>query len=83
MIPDLRWIPAVFVWNPSATTRGMKEAEMDMIAEMIDTVIMNYKMKQSLPPWEQVLELTKVSSYPELTYQTKVWIQCRIGNSFD
>ncbi len=73
MIPDDPRSPmdpsGIRLGTPALTTRGMKEAEMDMIAEMIDTVIMNYKDETKLTAIrEQVLELTKkFPLYPELT----------------
>ena len=72
MIPDDPRSPmdpsGIRLGTPALTTRGMKESEMEQIADMIDTVIVNFKNESVLASVrEQVLALTKkFPLYPEL-----------------
>ena len=36
------------VGTPAVTTRGMKEAQMEIIAEMIDSIIINYENEKKI-----------------------------------
>ena len=56
------------VGTPAVTTRGMKESEMNSIAELIDRVITDYKNEESLRKIKvEVKELcTRFPLYPEL-----------------
>lgn len=64
MIPDDTRKPmdpsGIRLGTPAVTTRGMKEAEMDLIAEYIYTVLTNHTNEESITSiGNQVLELTK------------------------
>ena len=56
--------------TPAVTTRGMKEAEMEVIGELMDEAIMNWEDDENLASiHERVKELTKdFPLYPELKY---------------
>ncbi len=72
MIPDDPRSPmdpsGIRLGTPALTTRGMKEPEMEIIAEMINRVILNFKDEAILAEVRaQVKELTaKFPLYPEL-----------------
>jgi len=72
MIPDDPRSPmdpsGIRLGTPALTTRGMKEAEMEMVAEMIHRVLMNHTDEKTLAEVRaQVKELTqKFPLYPEL-----------------
>ena len=72
MIPDDPRSPmdpsGIRLGTPALTTRGMKEAEMEIVADMINDVIMNWKDENKLLEIKnQVKELTsKFPLYPEL-----------------
>lgn len=73
MIPDDPRSPmdpsGIRLGTPALTTRGMKETEMEAVADMIHMAIMNFKDEQKLLEIRnQVAELTaKFPLYPELT----------------
>jgi len=73
MIPDDPRKPmnpsGIRLGTPALTTRGMKEPEMEIIADMIERVLMNHEDEKILKEVrEQVKELTKkFPLYPELT----------------
>lgn len=72
MIPDDTRSPmdpsGIRLGTPALTTRGMKEAEMEVIAEMINMALLNHKDEQKLLEIRNaVSELTaKFPLYPEL-----------------
>jgi glycine hydroxymethyltransferase len=72
MIPDDPRSPmdpsGIRLGTPALTTRGMKEAEMEMVAELINTALLNHKDEEKLNGVRaKVLELTKkFPLYPEL-----------------
>ena len=72
MIPDDTRSPfdpsGIRLGTPALTTRGMKEAEMEMIADWIDEAIVNYTNEEKLAEIKQrVKELTKkFPLYPTL-----------------
>ena len=72
MIPDDTRSPfdpsGIRLGTPALTTRGMKEPEMEIVADMIEKVIMNYEDEEVLTEVrKQVKELTeKFPLYPEL-----------------
>lgn len=74
MIPDDPRSPmdpsGIRLGTPALTTRGMKEAEMEHVGEMIDTVIRNHADESVLRNVRaQVKELTqKFPIYPSLSY---------------
>lgn len=72
MIPDDPRSPmdpsGIRLGTPALTTRGMKEAEMELVADFIDRAIMNFKDEQKLREIHaEVNELSaKFPLYPEL-----------------
>ncbi|MFH1947355.1 MAG: serine hydroxymethyltransferase [Candidatus Magasanikbacteria bacterium] len=72
MIPDDTRSPfdpsGIRLGTPALTTRGMKEAEMEIVADMIERVLMNHEDEEILAQVKQeVKELTsKFPLYPEL-----------------
>lgn len=72
MIPDDQRSPmdpsGIRLGTPALTTRGMKESEMEIIAEWINEVITNYQNDNKLAEIKlKVIELTKkFPLYPEL-----------------
>ncbi len=72
MIPDDTRSPfdpsGIRLGTPALTTRGMKEAEMELVADMIERVLMNHEDEEILAQVKQeVKELTgRFPLYPEL-----------------
>ena len=72
MIPDDTRSPfdpsGIRLGTPALTTRGMKEPEMEIVADMIERVLMNHEDAEVLAQVKQeVKELTeKFPLYPEL-----------------
>jgi len=72
MIPDDTRSPfdpsGIRLGTPALTTRGMKEPEMEIVAEMIERVLMNHENEEVLAQVrKEVKELTeKFPLYPEL-----------------
>ena len=74
MIPDDPRSPmdpsGIRLGTPALTTRGMKEAEMEQIANWIDEAIVNFKNEERLGQIRnEVKELTsRFPLYPDLSY---------------
>ncbi len=73
MIPDDTRSPfdpsGIRLGTPALTTRGMKEPEMEIVADMIEKVLMNHENEGILTEVkEEVKKLTeKFPLYPELS----------------